>query len=212
LSEYFQHYGCPLCGEVHELRLHGYPSRLVRSHETFENEEIRICVIYCATAKKQGWQYTKRILPPFVIPECNINLEQVLLMYAQNQDGPVDLEAACELLGTTCEKTIRRHFRMVAQMLEATVSDLATEVALEGPFVGLPDGEKPRSLWWLFRRLKKAVEQVVVERGGQQGAADGADSWYVHSVYVRIKWRGGRRNSHNPSKLSWRRSSFFDTG
>ena len=105
LSLYFQTHACVLCHEVHELRIHGYVGRLVRSHETWENEEILILVIICRRAKAKGLQYTKRMLPPFVIPECNINLEQVTLMYRTTAEGRIDYGTAAELLGTACARS-----------------------------------------------------------------------------------------------------------
>ena len=66
-----------LCGEIHAVRIHAVLMRKIRNRD-FENVEIGVFSIVCGRAKEQGKQYTKRILPPFVIPECNITLENVL--------------------------------------------------------------------------------------------------------------------------------------
>ena len=43
-----------------------------------KNHRILILSLMCAEARRQGTQYTKRMLPWFVIPECNIRLDLVL--------------------------------------------------------------------------------------------------------------------------------------
>ena len=42
------------------------------------NHELVIVSLICQEAKQQHKQYTKRMLPWFVIPECNIRLDLVL--------------------------------------------------------------------------------------------------------------------------------------
>ena len=42
------------------------------------NHELVIVSLICEEAKRQHKQYTKRMLPWFVIPECNIRLDLVL--------------------------------------------------------------------------------------------------------------------------------------
>ena len=106
LRGYFEIHICLLCGQVHRLYIHGYVGRLIRDNSTYENVEIVICVIICPTAKREGKQYTKRLVPPFVIPECNISLENVFAMYRAMPDGRIDYDRASELLGTVCAKTI----------------------------------------------------------------------------------------------------------
>ena len=102
-----------LCGQVHELHIHGYVRRLVRSNATHTNKAILICVIICFAAKGTGKQYTKRMLPPFVTPECNIGLDNAFEMYRAMPDGRICYDRASELLGTFCVKTMRRHYLMV---------------------------------------------------------------------------------------------------
>ena len=42
------------------------------------NHELVIVSLICQEAKQQHKQYTKRMLPWFVIPECNIRLDLML--------------------------------------------------------------------------------------------------------------------------------------
>ena len=100
---------CVLCGERHEVRVHAVLGRKIRTEEE-ENTEILIVSIYCERAHEGGRQYTKRILPVFVIPGCNITLENVLRYVSQHSESEgIDYEEASYLLGSYDNRTIRRH-------------------------------------------------------------------------------------------------------
>ena len=70
-------------------RIHAWCERLVRCSDG-RNHELGIVSLICAEAKRQGKQYTKRMLPWFVIPECNIRLDLVvkLLRLVERDPGP----------------------------------------------------------------------------------------------------------------------------
>ncbi len=103
---------CPLCGEVHELRIHALLWRNVRSPEQGENTEIVIVAIICGRAEEAGKQYTKRILPPFVIPYCQIGREGVMAYLHRFPEGRIVYRFGNELLGARDIRTIRRHIAM----------------------------------------------------------------------------------------------------
>lgn len=108
---------CPLCGEKHEVRVHAVLVRKIRTEEE-ENTEILIVSIYCRRARESGRQYTKRILPVFVIPGCNITLENVLLYLRRHAEGEkIDYEEASYLLGSYDNRTIRRHVEAARLMI-----------------------------------------------------------------------------------------------
>ena len=79
---------CLLCGRRHEPRIHAWCERLVRCADG-RNHELVIVSLICAEARRQGKQYTKRMLPWFVIPECNIRLDLVvkLLQLVERDPG-----------------------------------------------------------------------------------------------------------------------------
>ena len=60
---------CLLCGSRHEPRIYAWCERLVRCADGRNHELVMVSLI-CAEAKRQHKQYTKRMLPWFVIPEC----------------------------------------------------------------------------------------------------------------------------------------------
>jgi len=109
LIELARYVACPLCGEVHGLRIHAVPWRNVRSPEVGENIEVTVISIICGRAKEAGGQYSKRILPPFLIPYCQIGRQGVLAYLGQFPDGKIVYRFGNELLGARDIRTIRRH-------------------------------------------------------------------------------------------------------
>ncbi len=56
-------------------------------------------MIFCNTAKKRGEQYTKRMLPAFVSPECNIMLSNVMEYVEQCPQERINYAKAQLILG-----------------------------------------------------------------------------------------------------------------
>ena len=129
---------CILCNRFHILHIHQNFERLIRSNQTGENEPIYIFSIICLDAKVKGQQYTKRILPSFVISECNITLENAINMYQEFPDGKLNLDRASQILGTVCDDTIRKHYRLIQEMAETTNLELLTHLSHLPSFANLP--------------------------------------------------------------------------
>ena len=87
LIQIFKVTPCLLCGEVHALSIHAYLWRKVYSAEQGDTIDICIIAIICRGAKKQGKQYTKRILPPFLIPYSVVNRESLVAYLRLYPDG-----------------------------------------------------------------------------------------------------------------------------
>ncbi len=198
LRVYYEKNACQLCFQVHKLYIHDYVGRLVRDRDTHENVEIVICVIICHNARREGKQYTKRMLPPFVIPECNITLENVLLMYKAMANKPIDYGLAGELLGTIFEETIRRHYRMIAEYIEMTTTLLAGYLAQKAPFLSLPGKPPYENVYELFVQLSRTVCDSEVKRCGRYRDQPPA-VLYFHPVYVfnRARASGSREKPLN---------------
>ena len=209
LREYFKENNCLLCAGMHRLYIHDYVGRLVRNAATHENEEIVVCVIICHVAKRAGKQYTKRILPPFVISECNIDLENVLEMYKAMPDGHIDYDAASKVLGTVCEKTMRRHYLMAVTFIETAVSLLAEYLALAAPFMPQPGQPPYEDLLILFVSMMQAVCDSEVNRSGIHHDPP-CPTLYLHPVYVFKKSRTPRRGE-KPLNLFCFIRFYFDT-
>ena len=209
LREYFKENICLLCAQIHRLYIHDYVGRFVRNAVTYENDEIVVCVIICHLAKCAGKQYTKRILPPFVTPECNIGLENALEMYRSMPYGRINYDRAGELLRTVCAKTMRRHYLMVVAFTETAVSLLAKYLALTAPFLSLPGQPPYEDLFTLFVSMMQAVGDSEVRRSGKHHDLP-PPTLYLHPIYFfkksRTPWCRGK-----PLDLSCVIRFYFDT-
>ena len=129
-----------MCGTAHAVQIHAYLRRLVRCADGV-NHRIAIVSIICERAKQAGSQYTKRILPEFVIPECNIRLDLVVQLMEQlaDDDDEVDYDQAYALVGSACERTIDRHLDWARRLMAATVLEAIEVLATLAPFGVLPE-------------------------------------------------------------------------
>jgi hypothetical protein len=109
---------CLLCGQVHALKIRSLLARKVRSPEKETNTLITIIMIICPTAKERGRQYTKRLLPPFVIPYCVICREPVLAYLRLYPEGILHTVIASRMMGTVDLPTIRRHLKRARQLIK----------------------------------------------------------------------------------------------
>ena len=119
------------------MQIHAYCKRLVRCSDG-RNHQLLIVVIICGRAQRAGIPYTKRMLPPFVIPECNIRLDLVLRLRQQHTANRSARGNAYALIGSVCERTIARHLRWAQEHSAATLLEVNELVAELAPFAALP--------------------------------------------------------------------------
>jgi hypothetical protein len=157
--------------------------RKVRSPETGENTEITLISIICRRAKERGRQYTKRLLPPFVNPFCQIGREGVLAYLRRFPDSRMVYRLASAMLGARDPRTIRRHLAMAgAQLGEAALvlATLLSEVPAYGSLPRHPLGQSNGGY------LEALAEQA--HRAGRRSRGGGAPRIpslvYVHLVGV----------------------------
>ena len=200
LITFFSYCACPLCGQIHEVKFHAYLARLVRSNKDGENKKITIVVIFCKTAKNRGNQYTKRILPPFVIPECNITLANVLECIRRYPAGSFEYKVVSKLLGTVCMRTIRRHLKQAQAFIEQTNLYVSEFLSAIPSFGSLPEQRPGESG---YGNLGKLVDEsdAAYERiyGGSVGQVPAV--MFVHAVYVAIKCRNKLKSPLNLVQL-----------
>jgi len=171
---------CLLCGELHGLRIHAVLLRKVRSPESGENTEITIISIICRRAKRRGRQYTKRLLPPFVNPYCQITREGVLAYLRRFPDGSISYRLAFSILGARDMRTIRRHLVMgLGQIAEAALR-LAALLSEVPTYASVPE-----------RRLGQSdclyLEQLVQQTDrGRQRAGVGAKESIPSVIYLHL--------------------------
>lgn len=190
------------------MKIHAYFVRKIRTPDTWKNEKITIFAIFCKTAKQRGDQYTKRILPPFVTPECNIMLWYTLVYVAEwyPQEG-INYAKAALILGAKDPRTIRKHILEGREVIEKTNIEL-TQMLSELPGFGRLPERKPGTE--TYEGLVATVDELDAAARRMNGAvrAEVPVIWYVHSAYVYYRAR-------NPLKISLNRVlsnlPFFDT-
>ena len=130
------------------MQVHAVLLRKVRPPEDAENVDITIISIICTTAKEARKQYSKRILPPFVIPYCQIGREGVFAYLKRFPDGRVVYTDGFLMLGARDMRTIRRHIAMglatvaaAALELARLLSGLPAYATLPQPRLGVSPGE-----------------------------------------------------------------------
>lgn len=163
-----------MCGEVHRLRIHVVVARKIRTEEE-RNTAVLIAAIYCGRARRRGGQYTKRMLPSFVIPRCTITLENVLrYVLGHPEEGAIDYDEASYLLGSYDNRTIRKHIRCAWGMLRTAREELSNGSA-EGP---MPEGQ----------RVPIAPQQACTAKDCPAGQPAEAGELIVvlHALYVRF--------------------------
>ena len=162
----------------------------MRSPAEGQNVEVTIISIVCATAKEAGKQYSKRILPPFVIPYCQIGREGVLEYLRRYPDGRLVYAAGVAMLGARDRRTIGRHIGLGLQMIGAAALELATLLSGLAAYASLPEprlGQSP------VEHLDELAQQVgrAARRAGGGSAAEIPPPVYVHLASVFARSRRG---------------------
>ena len=111
--------------------------------------------------------YTKRMLPPFVIPECNIRLDLVLRLRQQHTANRSARGNAYALIGSVCERTIARHLRWAQEHSAATLLEVNEWVAELAPFAALPAVRVGAAG---LRQLRRSVAALEAARRAGLGA------------------------------------------
>ena len=117
--------------------IHCYCERLVRCTDGSNHQHL-IVVIICERAREAGTQYTKRMLPWFVIPECNIRLDLVLELRKKHPTAGSARAHGYAVIGSACERTIARHLLWVDDTIAAMLLEVNEWVAELAPFTALP--------------------------------------------------------------------------
>jgi hypothetical protein len=104
--------------------IHSYPSRSYRDPESLEDVWIPIVVVICTQAKALGLQYTKRLLPDFLIPFARMRLDAVVEAERRKESGST-LEECCRILGCIDLRTARMHL----ERLEEAAGKVALRLA-----------------------------------------------------------------------------------
>jgi hypothetical protein len=169
---------------VHGLHVHAVLLRKVRSPEERENIEVMIISIRCTTAQEAGKQYTKRVLPPFVIPYCQINRQGVMAYLARFPDGRVEYGAGLRMLGALDIRTIRHHVALGRATVAAAALELAGLLSSLPAHATLPDSPVTGSPGHYLEELAHQMHRAA-RRAGRAARSPTPGIVYAHLVSVR---------------------------
>lgn len=119
--------------------------------------------IICVRSRAAGKQYTLRLLPDFLIPDCVIRLDRVVEAVAEDPSG-MDIEKACRVLGCVDERTARSHLKRLKEAMDTIALKLAERRA-KTPELGelpetAPDEDSLMRLEALYRNETEAVRRA----------------------------------------------------
>jgi hypothetical protein len=176
------------------VEIHACPDRIIFNSDNGQNENIKILVILCEVAKQRGDQYTKRMLPAFVIPECNVMLSNVMKYIKQCPQERINYAKAEIILGIGDHRTIRKHILLGRQIMEETNRELTQVLSGLASFTRLPE-QKPGA--GRHERLAATVDEIesAITRMHGAGRVEVPAIGYVHVVYMFHRAR-------NPVKVS----------
>ena len=159
--------------------------------------QIRIFALFCAIAKERNDQYTKRILPPFVTPECNIMLLSVMVYLSENPQQRINYAKAQIALGAEDRRTMRKHIEVGGEIIDITTAELTRILAEQLGFADVPQ-LKPGA--GTYQRLSATVEEVdaAMERMHGGGGDHVGECEYVHVVYAYQRVRKWEKNASKP--------------
>jgi len=155
----------------------------VRSPEEGENVDVTIMSILCVRAKEAGKQYSRRILPPFVIPYCQIGREGVLAYLGRFPDGRIVYRLGNELLGARDIRTIRRHIAMGQATIAAAGLELARLLSGLPAHAALPEPQINQSPGQYLQELAHQMDRAA-RRAGGSGGSETPPIVYAHLVSV----------------------------
>ena len=204
---------CLLCGSRHEPRIHCWCQRLVRCADG-RNHELVIVSLVCAEAKRQGKQYTKRMLPWFVIPECNIRLDLVLNLLKLAQRPPprggqkLARERAAAVIGSACERTMTRHLEWLRWLVAESTREASELMAELVAFAALPEvraGEHG------LAELHRWLQALTAARGRLHGRRGGVAFGIIRCLHLRYVVVRARSPVAIPLNQVLRYRLWFDT-
>ena len=203
---------CLLCGSRHEPRIHAWCERLVRCADGC-NHQLVIVSLICEKAKRQGKQYTKRMLPWFVIPECNIRLDLAvnLLKLVERHPGTgmrLAYEHGAGVIGSVSKRTIARHLGWVRRLIAASVLEASELVAELAPFAALPE---VRAGAGGLAELRRYLMALALARRRAVGRGAGAVLGVIGCLHLRYVVVRARNPVAIPLNQVLRYRLWFDT-
>ena len=152
-------------------------------------------MILCEIAKQRGHQYTKRMLPDFVMHECNVLLSNVMKYIKQYPQEKINYPKAEIILGVVDCRTIRKHILRGRRIMEETNRELTQVLSGLASFIRLPDAKPGVATYERLASTVDEIESAIIRM-------DGAGRVKVRAIeYVHVAYKFHR--VRNSVKISW---------
>jgi hypothetical protein len=142
--------------------------RSYRDRETGEDVWIRVVVILCTNARAEGLQYTKRMLPDFLIPFSRIRLDRVIEA-AEEKEGGETIEHCSLTVGCMDLQTTGRLLNRLEEAAAAVALNLGERQAgvphLSDAGKELKESLHPLSPLERTKELYRREQEVLLRAG-----------------------------------------------
>ncbi|MFW6364171.1 MAG: hypothetical protein ACOC0D_10030 [Spirochaeta sp.] len=100
---------------------------------------IQVIVVKCAQAQAAGRQYTKRLLPDFLIPYSPVRLDRVLEAEHARRENSASLADCSFIMGCIELRTVRTHLNRLRAAATAVALQLSEYLAHIPQYAHLPE-------------------------------------------------------------------------
>jgi hypothetical protein len=128
------------------------------------------------------------MLPPFVIPECNISFTKVLAYITKYPDGTINYDDAAHILGTYDKRTIKKHIQRTWKIIRKTISKLLPFMSNFPGLIILPVKKPQENLLDYLEKLTNEILDGHIRMGKTPQYKPGKKI-YIHTVYWSEKSR-----------------------
>lgn len=127
---------------------------------------MRIIVIMCADSKKAGRQYTKRVLPDFLIPYSPIRLDRILDAERRKREKGADIHECSLIMGCIDDRTVRKHLKRLQAASDSACLAISQRLSHTPQYTELPASTPQHSSLQRMELHHKAALQAATAAGG----------------------------------------------
>jgi hypothetical protein len=124
-------------------------------------------VIRCPESRKQGGQYTKRLLPDFLIPYSPVRLDWVLEAERKRREEGASLEECSFIMGCLEPRTVRKHLSRLNEAAAAVSLQMSEELAHSPQYSRLPESDPGQCAVSRLHTMHESILQGADASGRQ---------------------------------------------
>lgn len=122
-------------------------------------------VVQCDQARAAGRQYTKRLLPDFLIPHSPIRLDRVLEAELKRREKGASLEDCSFIMGCLELRTVRKHLKRLYAAASAVALQLSECLAHTPQYARLPEPQPGQSAVLRLHTIHNVISQAAGTAG-----------------------------------------------